>query len=149
ATLPLFYQAPVAAQAVVELPAADRPLSLRLEPIFRVGTAAGPPWQEFRRLDHAAFGGDGRLYLVDTGGQRVIAVGPDGALLHTVGRPGQGPGEFQSPSGVAALPDGRVAVWDGSKRAFLMFGADGARLQEVRGAYDAGLPDGPFAPETG
>ncbi|HZD04300.1 MAG TPA: 6-bladed beta-propeller, partial [Longimicrobiales bacterium] len=133
------------AQDTVAFPAADRPLDLRLEPLYQVGALDGEPWEEFQSLDGAAFGPDGRLYLRDERGTRVVAVGPDGGFLHRVGAPGDGPGEYRSPSGVVTLRDGRVVVWDSRKRAFLLYGADGAHLDEVRPDLQAAVPGAPFA----
>ncbi|MBM3310390.1 MAG: hypothetical protein FJY80_02665 [Candidatus Aminicenantes bacterium] len=39
----------------------------------------------------------GRIYVLDTGNNRIQKLGPDGAFLQTIGRPGQGPGDLQGP----------------------------------------------------
>jgi hypothetical protein len=43
----------------------------------------------------------GDLYVLDTGNHRVQKFGPDGQYLATLGRRGQGPGEFYFPAWVA------------------------------------------------
>lgn len=133
------------AQDTIPLPAADRPLEIRLEPLFEVGALDGQAWEEFQSLDGAVFGHDGRLYLRDEGSPMVVAVGAYGRFLHRAGGPGDGPGEYRGPAGMVELPDGRIAVWDLLKRAFLLYGADGAHLDEVRPDLATGLPGPPLA----
>jgi hypothetical protein len=133
------------AQERVVLPADDERLEIRLEPLYEIGAVDGASWEEFQSLTAAAFGGDGRLYLLDLDGQRVVAAGPDGRFLHALGGRGDGPGEYRAPSALVTLPDGRVAVWDLRKRAFLLYDADGEHLDEVRPDFDAGIPGRPFA----
>jgi hypothetical protein len=135
---------PLPAQQVIALPADDHPLPLGFQDVYTLGGLNVEPWQEFQAVSDAAFGPDGRLYILDGPSEVVLAVSPEGRLLHHVGRPGQGPGEYGNASGLAALPDGRVAVWDFSKRAFLLFGRSGESVGEVRPDFAAGLPDGPF-----
>lgn len=133
-------------QESVTLPAEDRLLEPTLELLYEVGGLQdAEPWEEFQSLEDAAFGADGRLYLVDGGGTAVVAVDAEGRLLHRLGGPGDGPGEYRSPGGLTVLPDGRVAVWDRRKRAFLLFGPEGSPLEEVRPDLEVGVPDGPLA----
>lgn len=137
--------APCAAQEVAELPVRDRALPLEREPVYTVGEIDGEPWEEFQSLTSAAFGADGRLYLFDGSGSRVVAVDAGGGFLHEVGREGEGPGEYAAPSGIAVLSDGRVAVWDFGARSFVVFGPDGEFLEEVGVGTDVGRLDDPLA----
>ena len=134
---------PAFAQQQMTLPGADHELRPEWQRLYVVGAGADPR-ESFQRLDHAAFGPDDRLYLLDASGVGLVVVNPDGRLAGTLGRRGGGPGEFRSPRGVTVLSDGRVAVWDETKRAFVMFGPDGAILDEIRPEYGAGVPDRPF-----
>ena len=52
------------------------------------------------------------LYVADYGHDRITVFGLDGTLRRHVGRPGRGPGEFDSPGGVAVGPDGDLYVAD-------------------------------------
>ena len=54
-------------------------------------------------------------------GAACIVYNPDMLSLDLLGRPGTGQGEFMHPGGIAALPDGRVAVADtGNNRVVLL-----------------------------
>lgn len=61
-----------------------------------------------------AFAKDGNLVVVDSKNNRLEVMRPDGALVRYVGdgRPGEGPGQFHEPCGVAVDPDGDVFVAD-------------------------------------
>jgi hypothetical protein len=55
--------------------------------------------------------GDGRFAILDRMDASVSIVSPDGTVLWSFGRPGDGPGELQSPYAVAHFAAG-LAVWD-------------------------------------
>jgi len=54
----------------------------------------------------------GNIYILDSGNTRIQKSGPDGKYLATIGRKGQGPGEFISPSGLDLDEDGNLVVTD-------------------------------------
>lgn len=51
--------------------------------------------QIFNEPDEVALDNEGCLYVMDQGDRRIQKFGPDGHYLATIGRQGQGPGEFQ------------------------------------------------------
>lgn len=65
------------------------------------------------------------LYVADEQVPAVRVFAADGAYVGDLGQRGQGPGEFETLRGIAALPGGEVAVWHEMDRVTL-FGADGA-----------------------
>lgn len=121
----------LAAQDVVELPVADRPLTATLEEVYRVGGAAAEGWGVLGLVEQVAFDRAGRLFIFDEG-MRIIVVDPDGSLFREFGREGEGPGEFISPEGFTVLRDGSAVVYDGSRTAFLVFGPGGDFERQVR-----------------
>src|SRR5262249_45167455 len=77
---------------------------------FRTIRHAGPPVQYPANLALAA---DGSLYVADGyGNARVHRFSPDGIPLFSWGGPGEAPGEFRLPHGIAVAPDGTVVVAD-------------------------------------
>lgn len=52
----------------------------------------------------------GNLYLLDSQMSEVKVYSPDGKLLRTLSREGEGPGETRNPNGMRLLPDGKLAI---------------------------------------
>lgn len=55
---------------------------------------------------------EGNIYVLDTGNARIQKFGPDGTYIATIGRKGQGPGEFIMPDEIAFDKDGNLVVSD-------------------------------------
>jgi len=55
---------------------------------------------------------DGNIYILDSANARVQKFGPDGKYLATIGRKGQGPGEFIFPDTLSVDRDGNLVVAD-------------------------------------
>jgi len=83
------------------------------------GEEEGP--LSFSDIRSLAVDAEGRIYLLEAKEQEVRVFGPDGMLLRTIGRKGQGPGEFEQANGVALTPDGAVWVYSPATRRLLQF----------------------------
>ena len=128
---------PAAAQELVELPAEDRSLDPGFEDVFRVGGITGEPWEQFGSIQDAAFDRAGNLYLLDSDGLEVVVVDGEGSFVRTIGRAGDGPGEFDFPRWLAVLEDGRIVVSDVPRhRAFQIYNSDGGFDRGVRVGND-------------
>ncbi len=77
-------------------------------------------------------GRDGNVYLVDRQLSQVLVIGPDGSLVKTLGRQGEGPGELSNPHGVFLLPDGRLAVIQGFPSRVTTLKPDGTPGGEIK-----------------
>ncbi len=55
---------------------------------------------------------DGQIYILDSGNHRIQIFSPKGKYLATLGRFGQGPGEFQHPSSIDIDSDGYLVILD-------------------------------------
>jgi hypothetical protein len=117
---------PVGAQEIVTLPAADRALSARTQPLFSVGRADGRDWEVFGSIGDVAFDADENLYVLDRQNARISVFDSAGRHVRTFGRRGGGPGEFGRPQNMAVLADGQVVVSDVARTAFSIFGGDGS-----------------------
>ena len=126
------------AQEIIELPAEDRWLDAGFEEVYRLGSLSGEEWEQFGNVRRVGFDAAGQLYVFDNRADRIHVVGPDGEYLRTMGRSGEGPGEFQSPDGLAVMRDGRVVIADLGHRAYHVFAADGEFERMVRMAPEAG-----------
>jgi DNA-binding beta-propeller fold protein YncE len=91
--------------------------------------AAGP----FHYPTDLAVGPNGDLYVADGyGNARVHRFSPDGRLIHSWGEPGEGPGQFRIPHGIAVDREGRVWIADRENSRLQIFDAAGRFLDEWR-----------------
>lgn len=155
---------PLAAQEVIDLPRRDHRIDPDLEEVFRIGRLRGESWEMFGRIQKVAFDGDGNLYVFDglgdmtgpgnvrvlaSGEVRVLVFDPTGRFVREFGSSGEGPGEFNRPSGYAVLADGTTVVSDAGHRAYQLFDASGTFLRMVRASDEPRGPSvsGSIAPD--
>lgn len=84
------------------------------EPSLDLGGANAAGAEAFEYVAAAFFSGDGRLVVVETGGD-IHTFAPDGRHLDTAGGDGDGPGEFRMVAGAGILGD-TIWVYDYSHR---------------------------------
>lgn len=65
------------------------------------------------------------IYIIDNQDQAIKVFDPNGKYLRTIGRRGEGPGEFKSIQDHAFLPDGRLLVMDYSAHRSSFFDSSG------------------------
>lgn len=128
---PTAERADSAGLAIVTNVAEDRPLAWSFEPELTVGG------EEFYRVSRWNVDTDDRgiIHVLDREGKRVLRYGPDGALLGTLGGPGQGPGELAWPNAFDVAPDGRVSVSDFGRGRVITWAADGSLEGEDASAH--------------
>lgn len=109
--------------------------------LMSFGVEADDPREQLGAVTDAAFGPEGIVFLLDAPLGRVLVIGTDGRFVTSLGRPGDGPGEFRNPAAVAWLPDqGQLAVLDQAQgRVSLLTWRDG-RLK-----FTTSFPVTPFA----
>ncbi len=67
---------------------------------------------------------EGNIYVLDASNARVQKFGPDGKYLATIGRKGQGPGEFIFPDTISFDKDGNLVVADSAQnRVHILIGS--------------------------
>ncbi len=74
----------------------------------------------------------GNLYIVDTGNHRIQKFGPDGKYLATIGRQGQGPGEFYYPAWLDIDDAGNLYVSDPQNSRIQVLNPDGTEKKTLR-----------------
>jgi hypothetical protein len=86
---------------------------------------------------------DGNIYVCDGGNRRVQKYNKDGTYVRTIGRQGQGPGEYMYPSRVFLDEDGNPCVSD--SRSLLYYNKEGVFREKVQleGFYSILIP-GPY-----
>jgi hypothetical protein len=85
--------------------------------------------------------GEGRIYVSDWYGARVLVLSPDGALLRVIGRRGLGPGEFRAIRGLQVLEGDSLLVYDPLAARLSVYAPDAEQPAYVRNLFD--LPGGP------
>lgn len=75
-----------------------------------------PSGQILQRTADVALTRDGRVLVLDSRAGQVLELSATGEVLERVGSPGEGPGEFLSPTSVAFANDGALVVGDGGRR---------------------------------
>ncbi len=83
----------------------------------RLGNAAG----EMPRLKGVAIDAAARVWVTDAYLDQIALYRADGTFLMSIGGRGTRPGEFSFPAGIAAHPDGRIAVVDSFNRRIQIF----------------------------
>ncbi|MCB1150637.1 hypothetical protein KDK88_03775 [bacterium] len=108
--LVLFLAAVAAAAPHTDNPAAPRDGVQTLQP--RELWRRGHPDDDllFGALRTVQTGPDGAVYALDTQLAQVFVFGDDGALLRTLSREGDGPGETRRPEDLVFLPDGSLGI---------------------------------------
>ena len=75
--------------------------------------------------DIAVDSGHQLIYVADSGNNRIAVFDFDGRFVRSIGREGQGPGEFSRPTGICILDDSRLAVADFGNNRIQIFDASG------------------------
>lgn len=83
----------------------------------------GPPGSGMVMPTDVDIGRTGRVFVVDSGNQRVLAYDPQGEFLFAFGREGEG--KLLAPVGIATSPDGRVLVADRANKCIQIFDDNG------------------------
>lgn len=129
-TIPVQDGTPVFEYAMV--PMSERRANLIVtEPELVLGANPDDSNTAFYRSRQVVVDTNGRIYVLDTGNQRVQVFETDGSFIRSLGGPGQGPGELgRSPAGIEVVGN-RVMVFDRSKRRFVSWALDGTINDEV------------------
>jgi uncharacterized protein (TIGR03663 family) len=131
--------APAAAPPAGEAPAGAPAVAVGSVNVLGRTATGAPGLQEPKAI---ARDPAGRLYVVQSQGNRVTVLNPDGTVAATWGRGGTGDGEFQEPWGIAVAPTGEVYVADTWNHRIQKFDAQGRFLTkwgtfaDTKGARD-------------
>jgi len=121
----------------------DRPLAGGLVEVYRVGGTNAPEWAFFQRTmfgrpPPVAFDANGNLFVLDDAAGHVVVIDPQGGLVRTVGRKGQGPGEFMQTWALVVWRDGRFAVTEMGHNGYQVFNSAGGFERLVKTSAQEG-----------
>ncbi len=131
-------EAPATGDGANDPAGADIALAPVLEDVYTVGAMEGEDWEIFGRIRSVDFDENGNLHILDSQADRVVVVGPDGDFVRTVGKPGEGPGEFSSLRDLVVHRNGSYAVL--TFGSIHLFDADGEFTGTVPADMTTGMP---------
>lgn len=108
-------------------PADDSRLPWRIgpEPTVSIGALTGEEPYLLHRADDAVMLPDGRIAIANTGTNEIRVFDASGLHQATLGRAGDGPGEFTALAGVASWPGDSIVAWDSRVRTVAVFDSEG------------------------
>ncbi len=96
-----------------------------LEEELKIGEAEGLEEYMFQQIGSIAVDEDERIYISDWKESHIKVYNQSGEYLRTIGRRGQGPGEFQRITRIQILKQNELFVFDGNSRRLSFFSLDG------------------------
>jgi len=130
--------------------AAAQPASWSIsgQPAVRIGEVDGEAPYLFSRVGNAVLTADGLVAVANGGSNEIRLFDRRGSWMRSVGRAGQGPGEFRYLARVLKLPDGSLLGVDAFQSRVSVFTTAGAHVRTetmpVRAAPEAILGDGSY-----
>ena len=110
------------------------------ESLWIVGALDGEDWEIFGSVTDLAFNAAGDLFILDEQAGHVVVLDRAGAHLRTISRQGEGPGELTEPRSMTLLADGRLAIFDASRRGIQYFTQEGEYLESAPFDIEQGMP---------
>ena len=107
-----------------------------LVPEVSIGELDGAEEYLFGWIWSIAVDDDQNVYVFDEQAQHVRVFASAGVYVETLGRSGEGPGEFGSAEAIALLPDGRLVVRDSRNQRIEVFGPGVGQTKQW--GYNAG-----------
>ena len=95
------------------------------QPSLAIGMVEGDPEYQLHQVRGAIRRADGSIVVADGGSDELRFYDANGRHIRSVGRGGEGPGEFQVISMLTRFPGDSLLVWDFPLRRVTLFSADG------------------------
>lgn len=104
---------------------------IRAEFVLKIGS--DKPNEDFYKLPTFAVGGNGQIYILDSGNSRILCFSKEGSFLFSFARRGQGPGELSGDAvKIKILSDGNIYVIDNPQRRINVYDQDGKFLYSAK-----------------
>ncbi len=97
----------------------------------RIAELTGPEDSPMVMPSDIALGKNGRVYIVDSGNNRVLCYSKEGDYLFAFGSSGVGEGQLQAPVGITTAPDGSVLIADRGNNRIQIFDYDGKYITTI------------------
>jgi hypothetical protein len=103
-----------------------------MDEAIRLGAPRGGPQQEFGEIIAAFRSSEGTIVVVDALLRNVRFFSATGQHIRTVGRQGQGPGEYQRIQSATQTAGDSIAIWDIAERRATLLAPDGRVARTVQ-----------------
>ncbi len=106
---------------------------VRLEPVRIIGDADTEDENlAFNMPNDLAEDSRGNIYIADSSNARIQKFTKDGTFVASLGRKGQGPGEFASIRALVVAADDRVVAFDASQRRLTILTTEGKEVRTIK-----------------
>lgn len=136
ATVLFIYAAPTEEKSLSEMYKSG---SIRFVPELTIDDTSMPEDTFFEGVSSIVCDNDGNIYICDYKANNIKKFNASGKHLKTIGRKGQGPGEFNMPLEIAVTDD-RLIVWDMGNRRLCTLTAVGEFIKSVQIFRGEGRP---------
>jgi len=116
----------------------ENPVTVDLKEIFRLGGESESEEEFFGVIMRITTDAKNNIYVLDTQLSEVKIYDTNGKYLKTIGREGEGPGEFRNPADMFFMPDGNIGVMQVFPGKIVMLTANG----DPAGDYPLPKPEG-------
>lgn len=119
-------------------PPAGQPALLKLVEELSIGLSNNPD-EAFSEIGTLVMDRAGHIIVLDSKDKKVKVFDGEGKFLRAIGKPGQGPGEVELPTGIQVTGAGEIMVEDAGTRRLSFFKLTGEFLRHVSFAEKMGL----------
>lgn len=112
--------------------ASDPAQTIQLKELWRVGEEDDRDGVVFGLITDLTVDREGFVYVLDYQLSRVHVFSPDGELVSSIGREGEGPGDLRRPSSISLSPEGFLAASMGSPSRISLFRRDGQPVNTIQ-----------------
>lgn len=107
------------------------------EPAFVIGSLGSGPESSLYQVSGAVRLSDGRVVVANGGNSQLVEFSPEGRYLSSIGRDGQGPGEFYWLTSLQRGPNDSLFAFDGQMQRLTVFSGDGRLERTARFEVEA------------
>ena len=103
-----------------------------LEEDLSIGIEDGDENYMFFRASDIDVDGEGNIYVLDSGNNRIQVYDRDGNHIHTIGKKGQGPGEMENAFRMSLAQNGAIGIVDSGNMRVTLFHPDGSYATDFK-----------------